>query len=184
MLRVNQNVKIYQKQHFIKLFQPIPFFNLSSQMGLGRAVLWIILCRVLCCCCVCYYGAMSVTVNHVVDVLTQWAPESLACDWDNVGLHIGSLNQEVCRVLVALEVDAHVLSLVESGVYDLVVTHHPLIFTPMTQVNLDEDMGRIVHSLSSNTSLWAMHTNLDAPGGVTDCLIEQFWPNTRVHEYL
>ena len=109
-------------------------------MLLLRVLLWCYVSnRQSCCRCV-----------------TQWAPESLACDWDNVGLHIGSLNKRYAVLLVALEVDAHVLSLVESGVYDLVVTHHPLIFTPMTQVNLDEDMGRIVHSfLSSNTSLWA-----------------------------
>ncbi|MDA1352899.1 MAG: Nif3-like dinuclear metal center hexameric protein [bacterium] len=117
---------------------------------------------------------MSILVGDIAQYLEEWAPAHLACDWDNVGLQIGNMQRAVSNVLVALEVDAAVLETVETGFYDLVITHHPLLFSPLKSINTGEDMGRIIKSfLNAETSLWSMHTNLDAaPGGVTDCLVK------------
>lgn len=123
-----------------------------------------------------YHVHMSILVSDIATYLTEWAPESLACDWDNVGLQVGKMGAPVSQVLVALEVDAALLETIETGFYDLVITHHPLIFSPLKSVNTAEDMGRIIQTfLTTQTHLWSMHTNLDAaPGGVTDCLIQHY----------
>ena len=66
-------------------------------------------------------------VAQIEQALFQLAPKDLAFDWDNVGHLEGSPDQEVQRVLVALDVTENVVSEAEKLGCQLIVSHHPLM---------------------------------------------------------
>lgn len=116
----------------------------------------------------------KVTNSTVFQLMEQWAPKSLAYDWDNVGLQVGNFSNQVNRVMISLDVlEPTVDEAIDKNV-DLIIAHHPLLFSPLNQVNTDTPKGRIISKLiKHNISVYAAHTNLDiASGGVNDILSE------------
>lgn len=101
----------------------------------------------------------------IIESLEKLSPPSFAESWDNVGLLAGRRDKEVNRVYLALDAtDAAVDEAVQRGA-DLLITHHPLIFSPMKSVNTDDFIGRrIVKLLRHDMSYYAMHTNFDVMG--------------------
>lgn len=106
--------------------------------------------------------------GELIERLEAFAPEAYACDWDNPGLLAGSREKEVGKVLVALDVTYQVVEEVISGGFDFLLTHHPLIFKPLSKINADTATGRFLLALIKNdVAYYAMHTNFDcAPGGM------------------
>lgn len=115
-----------------------------------------------------------VTVRDFLTILQQVTPESLAEDWDNVGLLVGDPLQSVHRVLLALDPTCSLIDRAAADQYDLVVTHHPVIFRPLKAVRTDTPSGRfIANATRHRISVIACHTNLDSiPGGVSDHLVQ------------
>ena len=114
------------------------------------------------------------TVQNILDYLETLAPAAMKYEWDNVGLLCGRRDQEVKKILVALDPFEHVCrEAVEMGA-DLLVTHHPLIFRAPKSVTTDDTVGRCILLLAANgISAVNAHTNLDcAPGGVNDVLAQ------------
>ncbi|SFK56997.1 Nif3-like dinuclear metal center hexameric protein [Geodermatophilus ruber] len=116
---------------------------------------------------------MTVTLGEVVAALEGRYAPALAEDWDAVGLVCGDPDEPVRRVLFAVDpVGAVVDEVVETGA-DLLVTHHPLLLTPVHGVPADDPKGRLVHRLiRAGAGLFVAHTNADrAPAtGVNDAL--------------
>ncbi len=108
------------------------------------------------------------TVNEIVAHMELLAPASLAEEWDNVGLLIGDMGASVSRVLVALDATASVVTQAEEWGAELLVVHHPLIFSPLKNLVEDGGVVTLVRRLLCNCcGLLACHTNLDsAPGGL------------------
>ena len=99
-------------------------------------------------------------------------PKTLAYDWDNVGLQVGSLNRKASVVLVTLDVTKEVVKEAIALKADLIVTHHPLIFKPVASIATESPRGWMIDRLVKNdVALYAMHTNYDlAEGGMNDRL--------------
>lgn len=119
------------------------------------------------------------TVAQIEQALFQLAPKDLAFDWDNVGHLEGSPDQEVQRVLVALDVTENLVSEAEKLGCQLIVSHHPLMNVRWHQAEMqtlrpNRYLGRLLRRLvKADISVISMHTNLDiAPGGVNDALAE------------
>lgn len=110
----------------------------------------------------------------VFQEMERWAPKSLAYEWDNVGLQIGSSSNPVNKVMVTLDVLEPVVDEAIDKQVDLIIAHHPIFFKPLKQLNVDSMEGRIVQKLIQNgISVYAAHTNLDiANGGVNDMLCD------------
>lgn len=114
----------------------------------------------------------TLTNADVFQLMESWAPKHLAYDWDNVGLQIGSYEKPVKKIMVTLDVMENVVDEAIENDVDLIIAHHPILFKPLKQINLDSTKGRIVQKLLANQiSVYASHTNLDiARGGVNDML--------------
>ena len=112
------------------------------------------------------------TVGDILSYLETLAPRSMKMDWDNVGLLCGGKNRPVTKVLVSLDPFEEVCQEAARWGAELIVTHHPLIFSPLKAVTDDTSIGRSIQLLcAQNISAINAHTNLDcAPGGVNDCL--------------
>lgn len=114
------------------------------------------------------------TNAEVFKVLEDWAPRYLAYEWDNVGLQVGSYNQQANKVMVTLDVLESVVDEAIEKDVNLIIAHHPMLFKPLKRINLENNHGRLIQKLiSNNITVYASHTNLDiAAGGVNDLLAE------------
>lgn len=105
-------------------------------------------------------------------VMERIAPRELALEFDNPGLLVEPDHDEITRVLVALDcTTAVVREAVECGA-DLVLTHHPLFFHPVSRMAYSNpETAAACLLLRNGIGLFAAHTNLDAAaGGVNDTL--------------
>ncbi len=99
--------------------------------------------------------------------LEKYAPKELAQDWDNVGILIGEPERVVKKVLIALDAGAMGIDYAIEHGFDLILTHHPLIFQPLRNISNPNIIKMIEHKIS----LISMHTNFDAAiGGVNHAL--------------
>ncbi len=114
-------------------------------------------------------------LKDLLTVLDGIAPFDTAESWDNTGLMVGDTLREVRSVLVALDPSTEVIQEAEKLGADLVITHHPLIFTPLKRIDLQESVpGRIARLIRASIAMVSMHTNLDAAqGGVADELADR-----------
>lgn len=107
--------------------------------------------------------------REVVEILDHLSPGKFACDWDNVGLLVGRQDQEVHKIMVALDASKEIVKRAAGEQVDLLITHHPMIFSAMKQVNETQFTGEKVLTLAEHgICYYAMHTNFDAVGGMAD----------------
>ena len=113
-------------------------------------------------------------IREIYNALFAFAPAYMKMDWDNVGLLCGKFDAEVTKVLVALDPMMDVFEEAKALGCELVVTHHPLIFGSVKQVNSDTYDGRnLLYLIENGIAAMNLHTNLDqCPGGVNDVLAE------------
>ena len=114
-------------------------------------------------------------VKDIVEILNQIAPPELALSFDHVGLMTGSMENEVHKIMVCLDLDGRVLDEVISNGCDMVITHHPLIFHPAEDLTEDNVRGRLLcRIVRAGLNVFSAHTNLDfTTGGVNDALAEK-----------
>jgi len=108
-------------------------------------------------------------VADVVSAMKNFAPFELAEEWDNVGLLIGNNDKEVYKILVMLDLDKQGFEeALEIGA-DMILTHHPIIMSPLSSITDPVLLGVIENKIS----VCSMHTNLDsATEGVNQVLAE------------
>lgn len=108
------------------------------------------------------------TVNKIFDYLNSLFPVNIACSFDNVGLLVGDCEREVKKALISLDCTLQTVEKAVSSGCELIITHHPVIFSPLKNICA----GSVQFELIKNgISVVSMHTNLDmADGGVNDCL--------------
>lgn len=113
------------------------------------------------------------TVLELYQYLDAAIPRSLSCEWDNDGLMCcPDRNREVRRVLIALDVTAAVADKAIREGYDVIVSHHPLIFKGLRALN-EENLvaAKAMRLLANGVAVMSFHTRLDAmKGGVNDTL--------------
>ena len=115
------------------------------------------------------------TVQDILSFLNQLASPQDAMPWDHTGFQLGNRNIPVTKILVALDPFEEACREAADFGAQLLVTHHPLLFTPTSDLTEDTPTGRCVKILIANgISQWSGHTNLDvAPNGVNDVLAEK-----------
>ena len=92
----------------------------------------------------------SVECGTVIKSLEQLCAPVFAENWDNVGLLAGRRDKEVEKICIALDAtDAVVEEAVRKGA-DMLLTHHPLIFSSMKKINTDDFIGRRLVKLIGN----------------------------------
>ena len=106
---------------------------------------------------------MATKIRHISTFLNQWAPPGTKMDYDNVGLLVGDPDSEVTKVLTCLDITDKVVAEAIEHDCELIVAHHPLIFSKIGSINPTNEQGRIIYKLIKNDiGLLVAHTNLDA----------------------
>lgn len=116
-----------------------------------------------------------VVLDNITSFLNKKFPESLKEPWDNVGLMTGDRTKEISKVLVCLDVTSDTVKEAEDFGAELIISHHPLIFSPVKKIVENEENGSILRALiQKDISVYSMHTNFDkALGGMNDLLCQK-----------
>ncbi len=124
-------------------------------------------------------------LKDIASVLEELSPKSYACDWDNVGLMTGDMNKDVKKVLVTLDVDDKAINKAISENCDLIVSHHPFIFSPLKSVTSGSLTGsRILKTIQNDIAVYSMHTNFDIMGGMAELAADKLGMSSpKVLEY-
>lgn len=113
-------------------------------------------------------------LKSLIKQIEKKYPLNLAYDWDNVGLLVGDYENEVKKIMVVLEANEEVVNEAIEKEIDLIITHHPFIFSKMKKVTTQDLKGKLIHKLiKNNISIYSMHTNFDiAFDGLNDYFVE------------
>ena len=112
-------------------------------------------------------------IKEIINYLDERFPKDTASDFDtSIGFCVGSLNNEVKKVLFSLDLTLDVCKEALNKGCNLIITHHPFLFNPINKIIFDTPQGEIIKFLIENDiSTYSAHTNLDvAIGGVNDSL--------------
>jgi dinuclear metal center YbgI/SA1388 family protein len=102
------------------------------------------------------------TIQAVYDWLDSAAPFESQEEFDNAGLQMGHPDQEVNGILLALDATPEVVEEAQRRGCELIISHHPLIFTPLASLRQDRYVPKVTGLLiKSGIGLIAAHTNLD-----------------------
>ena len=102
-------------------------------------------------------------IRRILDLLEQVAPLDVAEPWDNVGLQVGDGDGEANGCLVALDAGPDTVREAKQCGVNLIITHHPVIFSPLQSVTGDAPEGRTVLAAArAGVAIYTAHTNLDA----------------------
>ncbi|MGN0453145.1 MAG: Nif3-like dinuclear metal center hexameric protein [Ruminococcus sp.] len=99
------------------------------------------------------------TVKDILDFTETFAPLCTCAEWDNSGLLAGDENAEVSCAVLALDITKEVVEEAEDLGAELIISHHPVIFSPLKSLSSDS----VPYLLAkSGISALCLHTNLDA----------------------
>lgn len=110
----------------------------------------------------------NMNVKDVQRLIESFAPLSLSTsfcekfdDYDNSGLLLYPKEREVSKVLCALDLTASVISEAVEGGYEMILTHHPVIYEPLKELTLEKERG-ILKLIEAGISVFSAHLNLDS----------------------
>lgn len=100
--------------------------------------------------------------KEIIEKIEETYPTHRAMEWDNVGLLVGSTEKEVSHIFIGLDLTDEVIEEAIKWGADMIVTHHPLIFSPMRSITNQNFIGRrVIRLIQHDISYYAMHTNYD-----------------------
>ena len=119
------------------------------------------------------------TLTQLCQAIEEVFPLRYQEPWDNSGLQVGDENQQVSRVLVALEMTEAVLHESIDRQCQAIVTHHPLLFHPLKRLTASTAQERIIRkAVKHDIAIYSAHTSLDnAPEGINRLLAERLGLN-------
>lgn len=113
---------------------------------------------------------------QIIQYLNKFCPPQFAESWDNVGLLCGSPQKEIKKIFATLDMTLQTVTEAAEWGADMIVSHHPILFHGLKQVDFETEEGKILVQLIQNEIVaFAAHTNLDvAPEGINQVLAELF----------
>lgn len=104
-----------------------------------------------------------IKVKDIAKAIEDFAPKELQESYDNTGLQIGDPEMDVKAVLLCLDVTEEILAEARRRQCNMIVSHHPLLFSGLKQITGSSPTQRIVaEALRHDIAIYASHTNLDS----------------------
>ncbi|MFD0715104.1 Nif3-like dinuclear metal center hexameric protein [Paenibacillus sp. GCM10027626] len=122
----------------------------------------------------------------VIQFMEQFAPKHYAVENDKIGLQLGTLQKEVRKVLIALDVTEEV---VDEAIFvgaQLIIAHHAIIYRPLAKLDTSTPAGKLYEKLIKNDiAVYISHTNLDVTaGGMNDWMADLLGINEQGRDCL
>ena len=138
---------------------------------------------------------MLIRIQSIIQAIEEVAPRIYQESYDNSGLLVGDAQRKISKALVALDCTEEVLQEAIQGGFQLIIVHHPIIFSGLKSLTGKNMVERIViKAIQKNIAIYACHTNLDnmqlgvnakiaAKLGLKNCSILDPKPQTLYHLY-
>ncbi|PKM63389.1 MAG: Nif3-like dinuclear metal center hexameric protein [Firmicutes bacterium HGW-Firmicutes-21] len=111
-------------------------------------------------------------IKNIIEYFDSVLPKTLSEDWDNDGVMVlPDGNADIKKALIALDATSLSIERAKSIGAELIITHHPLVFSPFASLSADDPYGkRVIECIKNNITVLSYHTRLDEVcGGVGDC---------------
>jgi dinuclear metal center YbgI/SA1388 family protein len=115
-------------------------------------------------------------IRDITDYLESFAPLHYQESYDNAGLIIGDGQMQIKGALICLDITPEVVDECISLGYNMIISHHPLIFNGLKKINSTDSIGRsIIATLKNDIAVYAIHTNIDNsfPDGVSSKIAQK-----------
>jgi dinuclear metal center YbgI/SA1388 family protein len=112
-------------------------------------------------------------VKEIAAAIEKISPLALAQSWDNVGLLIGSADDNVKNIMLTIDITKEVLSEAVKVKTDLIICYHPVIWDGLKKINSKGATAVVYELIKKGIAVFSIHTALDAVvGGVNDGLAD------------
>ena len=114
-------------------------------------------------------------LEDIINFLEKKYSPELAEKWDNSGLIIGRKESNISAVMICLDITVDVIEQAAANRAELIISHHPLIFSEIKRITNDTLLGeKILKLAEKNIAVYSMHTNVDsAVHGLNDYILEK-----------
>jgi len=114
-------------------------------------------------------------LSEIIAALEELAPASYQESYDNTGLAVGSPQDEIRAALLSVDVTEEVLEEAIANQINLIISHHPLIFSPLRSITGKDRTERVLlRAIRHQIAVFSAHTNLDnVSAGVSRKLAEK-----------
>jgi dinuclear metal center YbgI/SA1388 family protein len=114
-------------------------------------------------------------IKEIIQALERFAPLPLQDGFDNAGLQVGLTEAEATGALLCLDVTEAVVDEAVARGYNLIISHHPLLFKGLKSVTGRTYVERcLMKAIKNDIVVYSAHTNLDnASGGVNYKIAEK-----------
>ncbi len=100
--------------------------------------------------------------SEIIQIIETFAPLAYQESYDNSGLQVGNRTQEIHGVLLTLDITEQVIDEAINNKCNMIVAHHPVIFSGIKQLSGKNYVERIIiKAIKNDIVLYAAHTNLD-----------------------
>jgi dinuclear metal center protein, YbgI/SA1388 family len=101
-------------------------------------------------------------VKDIINIMEKHYPLDLQEEWDKCGLQIGDKNQDVHKIMIALNADRYSLQEAIDHHCDMLITHHPFLLDTFDNIDKDHFMGEFIYkAIENHVSVYSSHTALD-----------------------
>ncbi|MGL5122926.1 MAG: Nif3-like dinuclear metal center hexameric protein [Fusobacteriaceae bacterium] len=116
-----------------------------------------------------------INLKEIIINFEKKFPKKLAEDWDNVGLIIGNEESVIKKIVIGLDADIETIKFAIENNADLLITHHPMIFSSIKKINFNTVLGKkIMDIIVNKINLYTLHTNIDSgKNGLNDYILEK-----------
>ncbi len=101
-------------------------------------------------------------IKEIIHYLEDLFPLDLALEWDNCGIQIGNIDDDVTNVMVALTPDLNVIEECIQSNSNLLITHHPLLINGIKNIDENTYLGKLIFlAIKNGITIYSLHTCLD-----------------------
>ena len=113
--------------------------------------------------------------REIIKIIEKKFPRENAEDWDNIGLLIGDYDKEVQKIQFSIDATLEVIDNAIKEKVDMIITHHPIIFKAIKEINEQTVLGKKIRALIKNDiNVYSIHTNLDSTiDGLNDYVLKK-----------
>ena len=119
---------------------------------------------------------MPPRLTQILNLIDEIAPPALAEDWDKAGLACGHPDDTVTGIALALDATPAAVEFAAKKKANLLLVHHPPIFTPLATLRSDRSAGALMSAaIRAGVAVYSAHTSFDAArGGLNDYFAAKF----------
>jgi dinuclear metal center YbgI/SA1388 family protein len=114
-------------------------------------------------------------IKEITQFIESIAPLAYQESYDNAGLIVGNANDKISGILISLDITEEIIDEAISRNLNLVIAHHPIVFSGLKKLNGRNYVERsVIKAIKNNIAIYAAHTNLDSVfGGVNSKICEK-----------